>query len=60
MSNNNVAVKDDRENISKVIQANQPKTKSFNPLNNSIQTNEVNEKTLTNYIEQIKNKYLCW
>ena len=54
MSNNNVAMKDDRENLSKVIQANQPKTKLFNPLNNSIQTNEVNEKTLTNYIEQIK------
>ena len=54
MSNNNVAVKDDRENLSKVIQANQPKTKSFDPLNNSIQTNEVNEKTLTNYIEQIR------
>ena len=27
MSNNNVAVKDDRENIAKVVQANQPKTK---------------------------------
>jgi hypothetical protein len=54
MSNNNVAVKDDRENIAKVVQANQPKTKLFNPLNNSIQTNEVNEKTLSNYIEQIR------
>ena len=54
MSNNNVAVKDDRENIAKVVQANQPKTKLFNPLNNTIQTNEVNEKTLSNYIEQIK------
>ena len=53
MSNNNVAVKDDRENIAKVVQANQPKTKLFNPLNNSIQTNEVNEKTLGNYINQI-------
>ena len=54
MSNNNVAMKDDRENLSKVIQANQPKTKSFDPLQNSIQTLLVNEKTLTNYIEQIK------
>ena len=54
MSNNNVAMKDDRENLSKVIQANQPKTKSFDPLQNSIQTLQVNEKTLTNYIEQIK------
>ena len=54
MSNNNVAVKDDRENIAKVVQANQLKTKLFNPLNNSIQTNEVNEKTLSNYIEQIR------
>ena len=50
----NVAVKDDRENIAKVIQANQPKTKKFDPLNNSIQTNEVMDKTLSNYIEQIK------
>ena len=46
MSNNNVAMKDDRENLSKVIQANQPKTKSFDPLQNSIQTLQVNEKTL--------------
>ena len=53
-NNNNVAMKDDRENLSKVIQANQPKTKSFDPLQNSIQTLLVNEKTLTNYIEQIK------
>ena len=53
-NNNNVAMKDDRENLSKVIQANQPKTKSFDPLQNSIQTLQVNEKTLTNYIEQIK------
>ena len=50
----NVAVKDDRENIAKVIQANQPKTKRFDPLNNSIQTNEVMDKTLSNYIQQIK------
>jgi len=50
----NIAVKDDRENIAKVIQANQPKTKKFDPLNNSIQTNEVMDKTLSNYIEQIK------
>ena len=54
MSNNNVAMKDDRENLSKVIQANQPKTKSFDPLQNSIQTLQVTENTLTNYIEQIK------
>ena len=54
MSNNNVAVKDDRENIAKVVQANQPKTKLFNALNNSIQTNEVNDKTLGNYIQQIR------
>ena len=47
-------LKDDRENIAKVVQANQPKTKLFNPLNNTIQTNEVNEKTLSNYIEQIR------
>lgn len=55
MTTTTVAVKDDRENIAKVIQANQPKTKPFDPLETRIQTLEVNEKTLGNYISQIKN-----
>lgn len=49
------AVNDDIENIAKVIHANQPKTKPFDPLETRVQTLEVKEKTLGNYISQIKN-----
>lgn len=55
----NVAVYNDEAKIAEVIASHQPKTKSFNPLENTIQTNEVMDKTLTNYIEQIKtNMYI--
>src|SRR6056300_1628247 len=54
MTSEKSVIKDDRENLAKVIQARQPKTKVFNPLENTIQTNDVQEKELSNYIEQIK------
>jgi hypothetical protein len=55
----NVAVYNDEAKIAEVIASHQPKTKSFNPLENTIQTNEVMDKTLTNYIKQIKtNMYI--
>ena len=48
-------IKDDRKNINNVIASHQPKTQSFNPMETRIQTLEVNDKTLGNYISQIKN-----
>jgi hypothetical protein len=50
----NVAVYNDEAKIAEVIASHQPKTKEFDPLLNTIQTNEVMVKSLTNYIEQIK------
>ena len=50
----NVAVYNDEAKCAEVIASHQPKTKVFDPLVNTIQTNEVMEKTLTNYTEQIK------
>jgi len=55
----NVAVYNDEAKIAEVIASHQPKTKEFDPLENLIQTNEVMDKTLANYIEQIKtNMYI--
>lgn len=55
----NVAVYNDEAKIAEVIASHQPKTKEFDPLLNTIQTNEVMEKTLSNYEEQIKtNMYI--
>ena len=53
MSNNNVAMKDDREKSLKLFKQINPKP-NHDPLQNSIQTLLVNEKTLTNYIEQLR------
>ena len=54
-----VAVYNDEAKCAEVIASHQPKTKVFDPLVNTIQTNEVMEKTLTNYTEQIKtNMYI--
>ncbi len=55
----NVAVYNDEAKIAEVIASHQLKTKEFDPLVNTLQTNEVMDKTLANYIEQIKtNMYI--
>jgi len=55
----NVGVHDDKAKLAEIIARHQPKTKKFDPLVNTLQTNEVMDKTLTNYIQQIKtNMYI--